>query len=230
MFFVHFLYDLIFMQNLYPHLTAIQRTKLSFPSRILHERKLLKGQVLDFGCGFGKDTELLQQQGVNIQGYDPYYQPIYPQQKFDTVLSNYVLNVLDKVAQTQVLIQISNLLQPQGIAYFAVRRDLQKEGYRWHYKHHKYTYQTQVVLPFTSIFRNDFCELYAYQNNRSFLVDLHQIKADSVRNYYEAICCFAIEDTDGQFHIYPKNKSTNVQDLSNREQQSMAIMHQFIHS
>ena len=99
-----------------------------------------------------------------------------------------------------------------------------------HYKHHKYTYKTHVTLPFTSIFRNDFCELYAYQNNRSFLVDLHQIKADSVRNYYEAICCFAIEDTDGQFHIYPKNKSTNVQDLSNREQKSMAIMHQFIHS
>ena len=121
MFFVHFLYDLIFMQNLYPHLTAIQRTKLSFPSRILHERKLLKGQVLDFGCGFGKDTELLQQQGVNIQGYDPYYQPIYPQQKFDTVLSNYVLNVLDKVSQTQVLIQISNLLQPQGIAEGVLR-------------------------------------------------------------------------------------------------------------
>ena len=57
--------------NPYSHLTAIERTSLSFPARILKERKKLNGRVLDFGCGVGKDVEILKDQKFDIAGYDP---------------------------------------------------------------------------------------------------------------------------------------------------------------
>lgn len=76
------------------HLTAIERTSLSYPARIvLNENKII-GKVLDFGCGIGKDVELLKHKGFDILGYDPFYFPELPKEKFDTILCFYVLNVL----------------------------------------------------------------------------------------------------------------------------------------
>ena len=46
-----------------PHLTAIERTALSFPTRWLQQQQLLKGAILDFGCGHGYDTDELQKLG-----------------------------------------------------------------------------------------------------------------------------------------------------------------------
>ena len=57
-------------QNLYSHLTAKERETLSFPAKLLLNKRLLIGDMLDFGCGFGKDVELLKGKGVNIIGYD----------------------------------------------------------------------------------------------------------------------------------------------------------------
>lgn len=57
--------------NLNSHLTAIERTSLSYPARILLNKKKIVGKVLDFGCGIGKDVELLQHKGFDIVGYDP---------------------------------------------------------------------------------------------------------------------------------------------------------------
>ncbi|HNS28909.1 MAG TPA: bifunctional class I SAM-dependent methyltransferase/HIT family protein [Tenuifilaceae bacterium] len=147
-----------------PHLTAIQRTSLSFPTRILKERKLLLGEILDFGCGFGYDTDHLQKSGYNIIGYDNYYRPELPEKRFDTIICNYVLNVLEPNEQADVLMSVSELLKPAGKAYFAVRRDLKNEGFRTHYVHKKPTYQSDVVLPYNSIFQNENCEIYEYQH------------------------------------------------------------------
>jgi len=38
------------------HLTAIERTKLSFPTQWLISNNKLEGEILDFGCGFGYDV------------------------------------------------------------------------------------------------------------------------------------------------------------------------------
>ncbi|HEY9694428.1 MAG TPA: methyltransferase domain-containing protein [Oculatellaceae cyanobacterium] len=81
-------------KNKFSHLTAIERVYLSFPARFLIENNLLQGKILDFGCGFGNDVKLLQQKGLDITGYDPYYFPQYPNEKFDTIICFYVLNVL----------------------------------------------------------------------------------------------------------------------------------------
>lgn len=44
----------------HPYLTAIKRTDISVPTRYLLKNGLLKGRILDFGCGFGFDTDELK--------------------------------------------------------------------------------------------------------------------------------------------------------------------------
>jgi ATP adenylyltransferase len=150
--------------NQFSHLTAKKRDSLSFPARVLEGRKLLIGRVLDFGCGFGTDVEILAKRGVQILGFDPHYFPEMPNEKFDTIMCLYVLNVLLPESQKSVINEVSKLLLPNGKAYFAVRRDVRFEGFRMHKIHQKPTYQCSVELPYLSIFKNDFCELYEFQN------------------------------------------------------------------
>ncbi|NES78868.1 MULTISPECIES: HIT family protein [Okeania] len=148
--------------NQYSHLTAKERKFISFPAQLLLDKNLLVGKILDFGCGFGNDVKLLQQKNFPVTGYDPYYFPQYPQTKFDTILCFYVLNVLFDQAQTQVLMEVSQLLKPGGKAYYSVRRGLKREGFREHYIHKKPTYQCLVNLPFKSIHTDELCEIYEY--------------------------------------------------------------------
>lgn len=145
------------------HLTAKERTTPSLPLRMLLERKLIQGKVLDFGCGFGKDVNHLLVKGFDATGYDPHYFSDYPTEKFDTILCFYVLNVLFSEEQNKVLMQISNLLKSTGRAYFAVRRDIQRDGFRTHQVHGKPTYQCYVKLPYKSIYLNENTEFYEYQ-------------------------------------------------------------------
>ena len=215
------------------HLTAKERNTLSFPARILLERSLLKGQVLDYGCGFGSDVRILTAKGIEIEGYDPYYFPDLAEKKFDTVLCFYVLNVLLPEEQMQVLMNISSVLKPGGKAYFAVRRDLQKDGYRLHKIHEKYTYQCTVKLPFKSIFLNDNCEIYEYQH----YTFIHQGKAgispffaDSTLRtlLFESASVFSFYDkfpvNPGHALVVPKRLVADYFDLSYREQTACWIM------
>ncbi|MBW4574237.1 MAG: HIT domain-containing protein [Aphanothece sp. CMT-3BRIN-NPC111] len=149
-------------QNHFSHLTAIERVYLSFPARFLFDKSLLEGKLLDFGCGFGNDVKLLEQKNFDIKGYDPYYFPQYPNDKFDTIICLYVLNVLFPEEQANVLMEVSHLLKPGGKAYYAVRRDIKKEGFREHYIHKKQTYQCRAKLPFKSIHLDEYCEIYEY--------------------------------------------------------------------
>ncbi len=151
-------------QNNFSHLTAKERESLSFPARMLLNKKALVGEVLDFGCGFGTDVEILKVKGIDIVGYDKHYFPKYPKNKFDTIICFYVLNVLMQEEQASVLMEISQLLKPTGKAYFAVRRDLKFEGFRTHKIHQKPTYQCNVKLGFKSIFKNENCEIYEYRH------------------------------------------------------------------
>lgn len=134
------------------HLTAITRTKLSAPSKILLQKGLLKGNILDFGCGKGFDVSYLRACGYKIQGYDQYYQPNKPNELFDTIICNYVLNVLESDKWQDVINEIKHLLNNNGTAYIAVRRDVKKGGYRKHGK--GMTYQTNVELNFNKLCEN----------------------------------------------------------------------------
>jgi diadenosine tetraphosphate (Ap4A) HIT family hydrolase len=221
----------------HPYLTAIKRTDLSVPTRYLLRHGLLKGRVLDFGCGFGFDTDELCRQGMDVTGYDYYYRPDYPDGKFDTIVCNYVLNVLEPYAQAEVLMNVSNLLKPNGAAYFAVRRDLTEEGFRLHAVHKQYTYQCNVRLPYESLVRNSSFELYRYSHFNK-LPRNAEVKCPfcNLSRRVEIICetatCVAFYDgypvSPGHALIVPKRHVASYFDLTNHEREAMNVMLMYV--
>ena len=123
-------------------LTAIRRKSISRPMSYLHSMGLLKGRVLDYGCGHGEDVERLADLGVNIHSYDPHLQPDMTRGRFNTITCNYVLNVIDEHERLTVLAHIRSLLRKDGVAYITVRRDIQGD-----YVTKKDTHQYLVFLP-----------------------------------------------------------------------------------
>ena len=221
----------------HPYLTAIKRNNLSVPTRFLKDNNLLKGRILDFGCGYGFDTDELHRQGYDIIGYDYYYRTDFPEGKFDTIICNYVLNVLEPYAQAEVMMNVTNLLQPDGTAYFAVRRDLKEEGFRLHAIHRQYTYQCNVKLPFKSLECNSSYELYQYnhfnklprEENRGCLFCR---LARRVEVICETATCVAFYDgypvSPGHALIIPKRHVASYFDLTNHEREAMNVMLQFV--
>jgi diadenosine tetraphosphate (Ap4A) HIT family hydrolase len=219
--------------NQYNHLTAKERETLSFPAKLLLNKSLLVGEVLDFGCGFGKDVELLKAKSINIEGYDRHYFPIYPTKKFDTIICFYVLNVLMQEEQASVLMEISQLLKPTGKAYFAVRRDLQYEGFRTHKIHQKPTYQCNVILNYESIFKNENCEIYGYKHfnqiNKKTNTDCPFCNPDSERELLlESATAYAMYDnfpvSSGHTLVIPKKHCSDYFELSFKEQSACIFM------
>ena len=215
------------------HLTAKQREYLSFPAKILLEKNLLLGNVLDYGCGFGNDVKLLQQKGVDIEGYDKYYFPEYPKEKFDTIICFYVLNVLLPEEQAMVLMELSQLIKPTGKVYIAVRRDVKYEGFRTHKIHQKKTYQCNVVLNSRSIFKNKHCEIYEYQHynrlKREQNIACPFCNPDFDRELIvESATAYAIYDkfpvNEGHALIIPKRHCADYFDLTFKEQAACFFM------
>ncbi|MEZ5004398.1 MAG: bifunctional class I SAM-dependent methyltransferase/HIT family protein [Chitinophagales bacterium] len=219
--------------NSYSHFTAKERKYLSFPANFLFQQNFLVGDVLDFGCGFGKDVELLKIKGISIDGYDKHYFPVYPTKKYDTVICFYVLNVLMIEEQATVLMELSQLIKPTGKVYFAVRRDLQYEGFRMHKLHQKKTYQCNVILNSKSIFQNQFCEIYEYQHynqlNSVINKDCPFCNPSSERELIvESATAYSIYDkfpvNDGHALIIPKRHSASYFELSFKEQSACIFM------
>jgi ATP adenylyltransferase len=102
-----------------PQRTAIKRTRVSAPTRYLNSKGLLVGRVLDYGCGYGEDAS-----EFGFEVYDPYFFPRMPRGKFDTIICNYVLNVVPENIQNWIVRDIERRLKPNGFAYITVRRDL----------------------------------------------------------------------------------------------------------
>jgi len=220
-------------KNEFTHLTAKERNTISFPARILLERNLLLGEVLDYGCGLGSDVTLLKEKDVKIGGFDPHYFPEQPTGKYDTIICFYVLNVLMQEEQSDVIMEISALLKPNGKAYFAVRRDITYEGFRMHKIHQKPTYQCNVKLPFVSIFLNDYCEIYAYQPYTTIHTGNIKISPffndDQQRDLiYESGTSFSFFDkypvSKGHALVVPKRLVSNYFDLNIKEQMSCWMM------
>lgn len=220
-------------QNSNSHLTAIERTSLSYPARIVLNQKKINGNVLDFGCGTGKDVEILKGKGFDIVGYDPFYFPDFPTERFDTILCFYVLNVLLPEEQAEVLMNVSNLLKPNGKAYFAVRRDIQYEGYRVHKVHKKETYQCLIKLAYLSVYKNENCEIYEYEHYTTLNKgnkDLSPfLEGEKLRELIvETAMVFSFYDkfpvSKGHALIVPKRLVSNYFDLTLKEQTACWIV------
>lgn len=215
------------------HLTAKERESLSFPAKILLNSNLLVGDVLDFGCGLGKDVELLKIKGVVIEGYDKYYFSEFPTKRFDTIICFYVLNVLLPEEQTSVLMELSTLIKPTGKVYIAVRRDLNYEGFRMHKVHQKQTYQCNVNLKSHTFFKNQNCEIYEYQHYNQLQERRHEYcpfcNTDSESELIvESATAYAIYDkfpvNNGHALIVPKRHCADYFNLTFKEQAACIFM------
>lgn len=109
------------------HRTAVARTRPSAPVRFLLAAGLLRGRLLDWGCGRGLDAAYL-----GADAYDPYWRPEMPdrRRRYDTVLCTYVLNVLPTAEdRTRVLRTLAWWLRgrdrpgTEAAAYVTVRND-----------------------------------------------------------------------------------------------------------
>lgn len=221
----------------HPYLTAIKRTDFSVPTRYLMQHNLLRDKILDFGCGFGFDTDELKKLGFDIIGYDYYYRPDFPEGKFDTIFCNYVQNVLEPYAQAEVLMNVANQLSPKGTAYFAVRRDLTEEGFRLHAIHKQYTYQCNVKLPYKSLVANK-----SYENSINTTIST-SCRAWKARSVLSAACpaewkssarrlpawpsTMAIP-SPGHALIIPKRHVASYFDLTNHEREAMNVVLQYV--
>jgi len=131
--------------------TAINRLRaISAPMRHLVNSNLLKGSMLDYGCGKGQCADSLE-----MDKYDPHYFPDEAlRDKYDTITCHYVLNVLTGSDIELVISKILDRLNDNGKAYLTVRRDIKQEGYT-----SKGTYQTNVTLdlPIIKEKKNAYC-------------------------------------------------------------------------
>ena len=218
-------------KNTFFYLTAKERKYPSYPTKYLYNRKLLQGEILDYGCGYGEDVKFLRENGFNVDGYDLYYKPELKEKKFDIIICNYVLNVLLLEQQSEVLMHISELLKPEGKAFFTVRRDIKYVGYRLHKIHKKYTYQCNVVLPYKSIFKNENCEIYEYKPYRKLHPENNCPFCNlnpNVKLITESAAAIAIFDSypvsEGHALIIPKKHISNYFELSFKEQSSCWIV------
>lgn len=92
--------------------------------KYLNRKGLLHGHILDYGCGHGRDVEELSMTH-HIVGWDPWWRPnTFPlTTRYDVVTCIYVLNVVTKEEESEIIRAVRSLLKPGGTAYFAVRRD-----------------------------------------------------------------------------------------------------------
>ena len=209
------------------HQTVKERKWPSYPTKQLLQRGLIQGKVLDFGCGLGKDIGFLRNKGFHVVGYDPHYAPDYPTEKFDTILCHYVLNVLLPEEQTHVLLATSELIKPTGNVYFTVRRDVKRNGFRWHVKRHVKTYQCNVKLPYPSVMQTEFCEIYGYQhlNQRGLSTCLISPKQELLTESATAYAVVVPKSlSNGHCWVIPKSSVQDYFTLSTREKQACWLL------
>jgi DNA phosphorothioation-associated putative methyltransferase len=83
------------------HKTALRRAELSRPVQCALRDGLLDSRltVFDYGCGHGRDIDLLRAQGIACDGWDPVFRPAPPPHPADVVHLGYVLNVIESPAE-----------------------------------------------------------------------------------------------------------------------------------
>lgn len=102
--------------------TAIHRKAPSVPMRWLSSQGMLRGTMLDYGCGHGIDADTF-----GMDKYDLNWFPTKPDREYDTITCNYVLNVIQSpIDRLAVLVSILARLKKSGTAYITVRADKKK--------------------------------------------------------------------------------------------------------
>src|SRR4051794_25869501 len=78
--------------------TAVKRDRPSQAAEVLGGKGLVRGRVLDYGCGFGFDAD-----HFGWDSYDPFYRPREPEGEYDTIVCTLVLNALSRNNRARAL-------------------------------------------------------------------------------------------------------------------------------
>jgi hypothetical protein len=138
---------------------AIRRATVSKTARFLVEHRLLRGRILDYGCGFGLDADQF-----GWEAFDPHYRQKLPGGRFDTIVCNHVANMLTRQSRQKLFQAVQALLTAQGRAYISVSRKIPKTGKLAPRKR----IQNYVVLTLSSVFRDDELEIYRLEADSVF--------------------------------------------------------------
>jgi hypothetical protein len=136
---------------------AIKRTTPSVAAAVLSQ--IVRGRVLDFGCGHGYDAG-----HFGWESYDPYYRPKKPEGPFNTIVCIGVINALSRNNRAEAIEEVRSLLTDDGLAYFAVPRNLPKTGKLG--IHH--SLQNYVVLTLESVYATTDLEIYVLRKGDNY--------------------------------------------------------------
>jgi 3'-phosphoadenosine 5'-phosphosulfate sulfotransferase (PAPS reductase)/FAD synthetase len=96
------------------------------------------GRALDFGCGSGRDTKLLNHAGLSVTGYDPKTAPTRPRGKFAYAQAVYVFNTIkSQKGRRAALKDFKKHLAKGGRWLIAVRATKEIQGQAKRYKWEK---------------------------------------------------------------------------------------------
>ena len=121
---------------------------------MLLDGNLIRGRVLDYGCGLGFDAD---RQGW--EAYDPYYRPGQPTGAYDTIIVNHVANILTRASRAKLLQAVDTLLAVGGAAYISVARNIPVSGKPGPRRR----VQNYVVLTLPSVFADRGGDLQTYE-------------------------------------------------------------------
>ncbi len=143
---------------------AIRRQTVSKTAQVLRDQGLLRGRILDYGCGFGFDAD-----HFGWEAFDPHYRQKVPEGLFDTIVCNHVANMLTRSSRRQLYRDVVARLAPGGKAYLSVSRKIPVGGKLAMRKR----IQNYVVLTLPTVYRDDELEIYRLEPD-STLEDVTQ--------------------------------------------------------
>jgi len=138
---------------------AVRRSSVSFGAAWLVNQNLMRGRVLDYGCGFGFDAD-----HFGWEGFDPCYRQIELKGGYDTVICNHVLNMLTRSSRERVIENIRSLLTESGIAWLIVPRNIPETGKAALRKR----IQNYVVFTLPSVYADEKLEIYRMTRSCGF--------------------------------------------------------------
>lgn len=138
---------------------APDRRALSRTAQVLVDRRLIRGRVLDYGCGLGYDADQL-----GWEAFDPYYRPTQLSGLYDTIVVNHVANILTRDSRSELFARVQALLADGGLAYFSVARNIPESGKPGPRRR----LQNYVVLTLPSIYADAEEAIYALARGASF--------------------------------------------------------------
>lgn len=138
---------------------AVRREQVSTTAQVLVDKKLVRGRVLDYGCGYGFDAD-----HFGWDSYDPHYRQKILTGTYDTVICNHVANMLTRCSRQRLYEQLDNLLSADGVAYISVSRKIPTNGKAGLRKR----IQNYVVLSLPSIYLDGNIEIYKLTKGQLF--------------------------------------------------------------